>query len=37
MPEALADTIHLAALADIRILIFDADAPGLDDLPQYEE
>lgn len=37
MPEALPNTIHLAALADIRILIFDADAPVLDDLPQYEE
>ncbi|HAB5395145.1 DUF5983 family protein [Serratia nematodiphila] len=37
MPESLADIIHLAALADIRILIFDADAPALDDLPQYEE
>ncbi|HCE5826571.1 TPA: ABC transporter substrate-binding protein [Pseudomonas aeruginosa] len=37
MPESLVDTLHLAALADIRILIFDADAPILDGLPQYEE
>ena len=37
MPASLADVLHLAALADIRFLIFDADAPLLDGLPVYEE
>lgn len=37
MPASLADVLHLAALADIRFLIFDADASLLDGLPVYEE
>lgn len=37
MPEPLVNVLHLAALADVRILIFDADAPVLDGLPLYEE
>jgi hypothetical protein len=37
MPKSLLEVIHLAGMADIRILIFDADAPVLDELPQYEE
>lgn len=36
MPECLVDTLHLAAQADVRILIFDGDAPALDGLPKYE-
>jgi hypothetical protein len=37
MPESLVNVLLLAALADVRILIFDADAPVLDGLPLYEE
>ena len=37
MPESLLEVLHLAALADVRFLIFDADAPVLDGLPLYEE
>ena len=37
MPESLLEVLHLAALADVRVLIFDADAPVLDGLPLYEE
>ncbi|MCW5706924.1 hypothetical protein [Shinella sp.] len=37
MPVCLADVIDLAVLADIRILIFDPDAPVLDGLPIYSE
>ena len=37
MPESLLEGLHLAALADVRVLIFDADAPVLDGLPLYEE
>lgn len=36
MPPSLADILHLAALADIRFLVFDADAPQLNGLPVYE-
>lgn len=36
MPEDLSHILHLAANADVRILIFDADAPELDGLPVYE-
>lgn len=36
MPASLADTLHLAALADIRFLVFDADAPQLDRLPIFD-
>jgi len=32
MPECLVEVLRLAALADVRILIFDADAPVLDGL-----
>lgn len=37
IPESLVDVLHLAALADVRILLFDADAPVLDGLTVYEE
>jgi len=33
MPESLVEVLHLAALADVRILVFDADASVLDGLP----
>jgi len=36
MPDDLADVLFLAAEADVRILIFDADAPLLPGLPVYE-
>lgn len=36
MPEDLMRVLHLAASADVRILIIDADAPELDGLPIYE-
>ena len=35
MPESLVEVLHLAALADVRLLIFDADAPVLDGLTLY--
>ncbi|MEO9332749.1 MULTISPECIES: ABC transporter substrate-binding protein [Gammaproteobacteria] len=37
MPECLVEVLHLAALADVRMLVFDADAPVLDGLPLYED
>jgi len=37
MPESLVDVLHLAALADVRMLVFDADAPVLDGLPLYDD
>ncbi|HIE5136320.1 TPA: ABC transporter substrate-binding protein [Pseudomonas aeruginosa] len=37
MPEALTEALHLAAQADVRMLVFDADAPLLEGLPVYEE
>ena len=36
MPEDLIQVLQLAAMADVRILIFDADAFVLDGLPIYE-
>ncbi len=36
MPACLVDVLHLAAQADVRILIFDGDAAVLDGLPLYE-
>jgi len=36
MPNDLANVLFLAAEADVRILIFDADAPLLPGLPVYE-
>lgn len=36
IPEELIRVLHLAANADVRILIFDADAPVLDGLPIFE-
>ncbi len=36
MPADLMRVLHLAANADVRILIFDADAPELDGLPVYD-
>ena len=35
VPESLVEVLHLAALADVRLLIFDADAPVLDGLTLY--
>ncbi|MBV2205753.1 MAG: ABC transporter substrate-binding protein [Pseudomonas sp.] len=37
MPKDLANVLYLAGLADVRILIFDADAPVLDGLPLYDD
>ena len=37
MPESLIRCCHLAALADVRMLVFDADAQVLDGLPIYDE
>ena len=37
MPESLLHVLHLAALADVRIRVFDADAPVLDGLTIYDE
>ncbi len=37
MPESLVNVVHLAAEADVRILIFDADAQILEGLPIFEE
>ncbi|MFC4160741.1 DUF5983 family protein [Chitinimonas lacunae] len=35
MPDSLIDVIVLAATADVRMLVFDANAPVLDGLPIY--
>lgn len=37
MPECLVEVLHLAAQADVRLLVFDVDAPVLDGLPLYDE
>ena len=37
MPESLVEVLHLAALVDVRMLVFDADAPVLDGLPLYDD
>lgn len=37
VPHSLVDLLHLAALADTRILIFDPDAPVLSGLPLCDE
>jgi len=37
MPDSLIDVLHLAALADVRMLVLDADAPVLDGLPLYDD
>mgnify|MGYP001098338808 FL=1 len=37
MPESLVEVLHLAALADVRMLVFDADAPVLDGLSLYDD
>ena len=37
MPNSLVEVLHLAALADVRMLVFDADAPVLDGLPLYDD
>ncbi|MBN9421857.1 MAG: ABC transporter substrate-binding protein [Candidatus Accumulibacter sp. 66-26] len=37
VPESLVRVLHLAALADVRMLVFDADAQVLDGLPIYDE
>jgi hypothetical protein len=36
VPQCLAEVLHLAALADVRMLLFDADAQVLDGLPLYD-
>ncbi|WP_413730169.1 ABC transporter substrate-binding protein [Sodalis sp. RH22] len=37
VPECLIEVLHLAAMADVRMLVFDADAPLLDGLTLYED
>lgn len=37
VPSPLLNVLHLAAMADVRILIFDPNAAILDGLPVYEE
>ena len=37
MPESLVEVLHLAALGDVRMLVFDADANVLDGLPLYDD
>lgn len=37
MPESLVEVLHLAALADVRMLVFDAGAPVLDGLTLYDD
>jgi hypothetical protein len=37
VPQSLVEVLHLAALADARMLMFDADAPELDGLMLYDE
>ncbi|MGQ0697515.1 MAG: DUF5983 family protein [Panacagrimonas sp.] len=37
MPESLVEVLHLAALADVRMLVFDADAPILEGLMLYDD
>jgi len=36
LPGSLVNVLHLAALADTRILIFDPDAPALEGLPLHD-
>ncbi|MCK9987926.1 MAG: hypothetical protein AzoDbin1_04398 [Azoarcus sp.] len=37
MPESLVEVLHRAALADVRMLVFDGDANVLDGFPLYED
>lgn len=37
VPDALVEVLHLAALADVRMLVFDADAPELEGMMLYDE
>ncbi|MGE0278278.1 MAG: ABC transporter substrate-binding protein [Nitrospiraceae bacterium] len=37
VPEPLVELLHLAALADVRFLIFDPDAASLEGLPFYDD
>ena len=37
VPESFVEVLHLAALADVRMLVFDADAPVLDGLTLYDD
>ncbi|MFC4250339.1 ABC transporter substrate-binding protein [Sinimarinibacterium flocculans] len=37
MPECLVEVLHLAALADVRMLVFDADAPILAGLKLHDD
>ena len=36
MPECLVEVLHLAAQVDVRMLVFDADAPILEGLTLYD-
>jgi hypothetical protein len=36
LPESLVEPLHQAALADVRILVIDADAPTLKGLPLFD-
>ena len=35
MPESLIEVLHQAAVADVRMLVFDADAPILEGMTLY--
>ena len=37
VPTPLLNVLHLAAMADVRILVFDPNAAILDGLPVYED
>jgi hypothetical protein len=37
MPESLIHVLHLAGEADVHILVFDDNAPKIDDLPVYDD
>lgn len=37
LPESLVEVLHLAARADVRMLVFNADAPIRDGLALCEE
>ncbi|MGV8399248.1 DUF5983 family protein [Pseudomonas aeruginosa] len=37
LPHSLVNVLHLAGQADVRMLVFDADAPTLDGLPVFDD
>ncbi|UQS88694.1 ABC transporter substrate-binding protein [Pseudomonas chlororaphis subsp. piscium] len=37
IPSSLLEVLHLAGQADVRMLVFDADAPTLEGLPSFDE